>query len=98
MPNDVRDLTGEEMQYVLGGSRVRGAQRASDIKEEENGGGGGGRSGGLGNVNVGISGVLGAGAVLTGTFMLVPGPHTPIAGGITAVLGGAALVTGWMGL
>lgn len=33
-----------------------------------------------------ISGVFAAGSVMTGSFALVPGPHTPIAAAISGVM------------
>jgi hypothetical protein len=41
-----------------------------------------------------ISGVFAAGAAMTGSFALVPGPHTPFAGGISALMAFGAGVFG----
>ena len=44
-------------------------------------------SGGLSKEEAGvISGVFAAGAALTGSFALVPGPHTPVAGFISGAM------------
>lgn len=49
-------------------------------------------TGGLARRDAGvISGVFAAGAAMTGSFALVPGPHSPIAAGISGIMafGGA---------
>jgi len=91
MSNDVRDLTIQEMDHVFGGRNSVVAEARSNEAQLEG-------SGGLGSINVGISGTLAAGAILVGTLALVPGPHTPVAAAIATVLGAGSLVAGILGV
>lgn len=52
-------------------------------------------SGGMSSEEAGvISGVFAAGAAMTGSFALVPGPHTPVAGAISGIMAFGAAVFG----